>query len=545
MGAPPWKLLAPFVPGAPLGDGWVIESLSTVSHGSATLVLQHSRKGEARISVCPNVGAPRGIAHTEHLDFLLMNEGTGNKPTESSIAAALVELAARLQASGLSKEQVLAEFAVRSHQAPQEDRGRRDANREARLSPELRALLAGTAFQPAHEEWLDVRDRDLAARLEALAVERPRKVLLVNATHGVQYYASVIDFFAQLQRIHSRIQCVSSSYFENVREYHEDVVTKGLDTVPMADLMTWDAAALNRYDVVLFFGASDALARIIALPGVRAKLVLLHIGFYHQLLEAHPNAFLAGERIADLASQSNHVFAYSSDPLGKVTKDLAGTCSHALLHWRWLSYIPIGFTYREYFVTETRAFDVALLGSNARDYTHLDAALFRGVRFLFLGASENAPGLDQLRAKAEVTVVSGVDHHTYARLLALCRCAVFPMASWAVKNSFLSLVDSVASGKPVVTRRHEGLDRLVEDGLPAHFYEVWSDRDERSPRSATPPLSAGTVREQTARSAYAAVASVLEDDACPGRLEPPLIAFARKKMDIYRVLWTILQDQIL
>jgi hypothetical protein len=67
MGAPPWKLLAPFVPGAPLGDGWVIESLSTVSHGSATLVLQHSRKGEARISVCPNVGAPRGIAHTEHL----------------------------------------------------------------------------------------------------------------------------------------------------------------------------------------------------------------------------------------------------------------------------------------------------------------------------------------------------------------------------------------------------------------------------------------------------------------------------------------------
>jgi hypothetical protein len=116
------------------------------------------------------------------------------------------------------------------------------------------------------------------------------------------------------------------------------------------------------------------------------------------------------------------------------------------------------------------------------------------------------------------------------------------MASGAVKNSFLSLVDCVASGKPVVTRRHEGLDRLVEDGLPARFYDVWSDRDE--PQFAAPALSAGAAREQTTRSVHAAVASILEDDACLRRMEPPLIAFAHEKMDIYRVLWTILRDQI-
>jgi hypothetical protein len=165
----------------------------------------------------------------------------------------------------------------------------------------------------------------------------------------------------------------------------------------MADLMTWDAAAVNRYDVVLFIGASDALARIMALPGVRARLVLLHMVFYHQLLDAHPNAFLAGERIADLASQVNQVFAYSSVPLGKVTKDLAGTCSHALLHWRWLSYIPIGFTYREYFVTR-RAFDVALLGSNARTI-RISTRLFPRGSVPVPRSLRECTGLDQLRAR--------------------------------------------------------------------------------------------------------------------------------------------------
>jgi hypothetical protein len=530
VGAPPWHLLAPFGPGAPLGDGWVIESLGSVSHGSATLVLQHGEKGQVRVSVCPIVDAPRGIAHTEHLDFLLMNEGSGRMPTERSIAVALVALAAALRKAGGPKEQVLAEFTVRSHPSPAAARGGRVAPVDARLAPELGALLDATAFRPAHEAWLDVRDRDLAARLAALAVETPRKILLVNATHGTQYYASIVDFFARLQRVQPSIECVSASYFDDVREYHEDVVAKGLGTVPVADLMTWDAAAVNRHDVVLFVGASDALTRVMALPGVRAKLVLLHIGFYHQLLERRRDAFLAGEQLADLASQVNRVIAYSSDPLGKVAKDLAGTCAPALMEWRWLSYIPIGFTYREYFVTETRAFDVALLGSNARDYTHLDADLFRGVRFLYLGASLAAPGLDELSAKADVTVVSGVDHHTYARLLALCRCAIFPMASWAVKNHFLSLVDCVASGKPVVTRRHEGLDRLVEDGLPVRFYEASSDRDGRA---------------QTTRSLHAAVTSLLADDGDRQQMEASLIAFAREKMDVYRVLETILRDAIL
>ena len=531
MGAPPWKVLAPFAPGAPLGRGWVIESLGPVDQGRATLVLQHPHNGVARVVVCPNVGAPRGIAHTELLDFMLMNDGAGSTPTESSLAAVLVALAARLRPTGMSKEEVLAVFEAREPVSPPHDAGRGDA----RLSPELRTLLAETAFRPAHAEWLDARARDLAARLEALAVAKPAHVLLVNATKGLQYYTSVIDFFAELQRRHPTIRCASASYFPDVREYHEDVVTKGIATVPMADLMTWDAAAVNRYDVVVFVGASDALARFMALSGVRTKLVLLHLAFYHQLLDAHPDAFLAGEQVADLDSQVNEVLAYSCEPLGKVGKDLAGTCSHALMRWRWFDYIPIGFTYREYFVTETRAFDVALLGSNGRDYAHLDPDLFRGVRFLFLGAAGDAPGLERLRAQADVTVVSGVDHRTYARLLALCRCVVFPAASRDVKNSFLSLVDGVASGKPVITCRHHGLDRVVADGLPVRFYEVASDGDD----------GARAGRDRTSPSVHAVVASMLEDDAGRRRLEAQSIAFAREKLDVHRVLWTILRDEIL
>jgi hypothetical protein len=88
----------------------------------------------------------------------------------------------------------------------------------------------------------------------------------------------------------------------------------------------------------------------------------------------------------------------------------------------------------------------------------------------------------------------------------------------------------VASGKPVVTRRHEGLDRLVEDGLPVRFYEASSDRDGRA---------------QTTRSLHAAVTSLLADDGDRQQMEASLIAFAREKMDVYRVLETILRDAIL
>jgi hypothetical protein len=62
---------------------------------------------------------------------------------------------------------------------------------------------------------------------------------------------------------------------------------------------------------------------------------------------------------------------------------------------------------------------------------------------------------------------------------------------------------------------------------------------------ATDREGASATLEQTTRSVHAAVASLLEDEAGLRRLETSSIAFAREKMDVYRVLWTILQEQIL
>ena len=95
---PPWDLLAPFGEGAPIGLGWVLESLSPVRGGGATLALRHEQHGNAHVTIRRNGGAPLGIAHTDRLDFLLMNGGSGSTRTEDSIAGALMAMADTLRA---------------------------------------------------------------------------------------------------------------------------------------------------------------------------------------------------------------------------------------------------------------------------------------------------------------------------------------------------------------------------------------------------------------------------------------------------------------
>jgi len=127
-----------------------------------------------------------------------------------------------------------------------------------------------------------------------------------------------------------------------------------------------------------------------------------------------------------------------------------------------------------------------------------------------------------LRADLEVTVVSQVDQDTYARLLALCRCVVLPAASSHVKNVFMSVVDTVATGRALVTSRHIGLARLERDNVPAVFYDA------------------------TCADLFRQVHTLVRRE--PGRLkdiEARSIAFAKEKLDIYQVLWTILEEQIL
>jgi ferredoxin len=97
---PAWGLLAPFGEGTVLGLGWVLESVSPIGHGAATMVLRHEQSGIARVAIRRNSGAPMGIAHTEHLDFLLMNGGGGQLETQGSIGRVLLALARALEKYG-------------------------------------------------------------------------------------------------------------------------------------------------------------------------------------------------------------------------------------------------------------------------------------------------------------------------------------------------------------------------------------------------------------------------------------------------------------
>jgi ferredoxin len=107
---PPWELLAPFTAGAVLGLGWVLESLGSVRAGAATMVLRHARDGIARVTVRRNHGAPRGVAHTDHLDFMLMNGGGGTAQTDDSIERVLIGFADTLRrtGNGVSNKDLLA-----------------------------------------------------------------------------------------------------------------------------------------------------------------------------------------------------------------------------------------------------------------------------------------------------------------------------------------------------------------------------------------------------------------------------------------------------
>jgi ferredoxin len=123
---PPWALLTPFGEGAALGLGWVLESLSPVRAGSATMVLRHERDGIARVAIRRNGGAPLGVAHTDILDFMLMNGGGGTAQTDAAIGTVLSGLADTLREksqAGPGDEILAALLPHTEMQAPQRPTG--------------------------------------------------------------------------------------------------------------------------------------------------------------------------------------------------------------------------------------------------------------------------------------------------------------------------------------------------------------------------------------------------------------------------------------
>lgn len=105
---PPWSLLHPLSAGSDLALGWALESLSPVRNGATTLVMRHAQHGAARVNIRRNSGAPLGVAHTDHLDFLLMNGGSGTSETEPSVGRVIGAVARFLQSQGQPDGDVLA-----------------------------------------------------------------------------------------------------------------------------------------------------------------------------------------------------------------------------------------------------------------------------------------------------------------------------------------------------------------------------------------------------------------------------------------------------
>jgi len=383
--------------------------------------------------------------------------------------------------------------------------------------PPLQALLAETAFTPLHTDWLATRERELSQRLAELALGRRLNVLLLNATKGIQLFPSIVDFFVTLRRLKPGVRVVSSSYFEDIHELSRGVRDKGLTVVPISDVTGWTVDVLNRFDLVLAVGPSYALMHLMETKDLRARLVMLDLAFYHQLIEATRGGFLSGEENPRRAAQRNPVITYSCQPEAKVRRDLRGLFELERFDFRWFNYIPVGFRYARYCRSDRWFYDAALLGSSGRAYHLLDPVALAGLRFLFLGEIERVPELERLRSTLDVTVVPRIDEDDYARLLALCKSVVIPLADR--DNVLLSVVDSLAAGKALLASRRPGFARLEAEGAPITFFSTSSELS-----SALRDFSA--------------------DDALLDRTRDVAIAFTRTHLDIYRVLEAIVKAEL-
>ncbi len=107
----PWWLLSPLSRGDHLGHGWFVAHLGPVRRGAAVLTLQHRDGDLARVHLCNHDGAPRGLAHTELLDLVLMDGGAGDKPTDESLGRVLMGLAAVMRDNELADDGRLRQLA--------------------------------------------------------------------------------------------------------------------------------------------------------------------------------------------------------------------------------------------------------------------------------------------------------------------------------------------------------------------------------------------------------------------------------------------------
>ena len=89
----PWWLLDPLQAGSPLSDGWTICDLASIVDGATVLTIERGSE-QLRIHVCLHDGAPKGYAHTELFDLIVMDHGRGVRRVPRDLMPSLHRLSA-------------------------------------------------------------------------------------------------------------------------------------------------------------------------------------------------------------------------------------------------------------------------------------------------------------------------------------------------------------------------------------------------------------------------------------------------------------------
>lgn len=108
----PWELIAPLRAGSTVSEGWQVTELGEVVDGASVLTLRHANGRIVRVHICRNDGTPQGLVYTEALDFVVMNGGAGDLPTDETLAQGVAAVA---HAAAANEQRVAAVAALQPH----------------------------------------------------------------------------------------------------------------------------------------------------------------------------------------------------------------------------------------------------------------------------------------------------------------------------------------------------------------------------------------------------------------------------------------------
>ena len=109
--APPWWLVAPMTAGTTLDGEWRITDLGPIQDGASVMQLSHPEQESLRIHLCLHEGSPKGFAHTELFDLIVIDHGRGVRKVPDDLAPALKQLAEAIQDNELANNSAFAHVA--------------------------------------------------------------------------------------------------------------------------------------------------------------------------------------------------------------------------------------------------------------------------------------------------------------------------------------------------------------------------------------------------------------------------------------------------